>query len=94
MLDLSAVPNVKGQSHLPIIVDPSHATGRPDLIPAMAGPASPPGPTASTSRSTTARRRRSPTARRRCLPHQFLDLMDDLRRLASAGSRVLAPPEK
>ena len=36
MLDLSVVPNVKGQSHLPIIVDPSHATGRPDLIPAMA----------------------------------------------------------
>jgi 3-deoxy-7-phosphoheptulonate synthase len=33
---LSAVPNVKGQSHLPIIVDPSHATGRPDLIPDMA----------------------------------------------------------
>src|SRR5262245_51670506 len=27
MLDMSAVPNVKGQSHLPIIVDPSHATG-------------------------------------------------------------------
>ena len=25
MLDMSAVPNVKGQSHLPIIVDPSHA---------------------------------------------------------------------
>ncbi len=36
MLDMSAVPNVKGQSHLPIIVDPSHATGRPDLIPSMA----------------------------------------------------------
>jgi 3-deoxy-7-phosphoheptulonate synthase len=36
MLDMSAVPNVKGQSHLPIIVDPTHATGRPDLIPAMA----------------------------------------------------------
>ena len=36
MLDMSAIPNVKGQSHLPIIVDPSHATGRPDLIPAMA----------------------------------------------------------
>jgi 3-deoxy-7-phosphoheptulonate synthase len=36
LLDLSAVPNVKGQSHLPIIVDPSHATGRPDLIPSMA----------------------------------------------------------
>jgi 3-deoxy-7-phosphoheptulonate synthase len=36
MLDMSAVPNAQGQSHLPIIVDPSHATGRPDLIPAMA----------------------------------------------------------
>jgi 3-deoxy-7-phosphoheptulonate synthase len=36
MLDLSSVPNVQGQSHLPIVVDPSHATGRPDLIPAMA----------------------------------------------------------
>jgi 3-deoxy-7-phosphoheptulonate synthase len=35
-LDLSIVPNVHGQSHLPIVVDPSHATGRPDLIPAMA----------------------------------------------------------
>ena len=29
MLDLSSVPNVKGQSHLPIIVDPSHATAGP-----------------------------------------------------------------
>jgi 3-deoxy-7-phosphoheptulonate synthase len=36
MLDMAAVPNVKGMSHLPIIVDPSHATGRPDLIPSMA----------------------------------------------------------
>lgn len=36
MMDLSSVPNVKGQSHLPIIVDPSHGTGRRDLIPAMA----------------------------------------------------------
>ena len=29
MLDMSAVPNVKTMSHLPIVVDPSHATGRP-----------------------------------------------------------------
>ncbi len=36
MLDMSSVPNVKSMSHLPIIVDPSHATGRPDLIPSMA----------------------------------------------------------
>ena len=36
MLDLASVPNLQGLSHLPVIVDPSHATGRPDLIPAMA----------------------------------------------------------
>ncbi len=36
LFDLSMVPNVKGLSHLPVIVDPSHATGRPDLIPSMA----------------------------------------------------------
>ncbi len=31
-LDLSAVAVVKGLSHLPVVVDPSHATGRADLI--------------------------------------------------------------
>lgn len=31
-LDLSAVPLVKHLSHLPIIVDPSHATGKRELI--------------------------------------------------------------
>ena len=36
LFDVAAVPVVKGLSHLPIIVDPSHATGRPDLIPACA----------------------------------------------------------
>jgi 3-deoxy-7-phosphoheptulonate synthase len=39
LFDVAAVPACKGLSHLPIIVDPSHATGRPDLIPpcALAG---------------------------------------------------------
>ena len=31
-LDISAVPVVQATSHLPIIVDPSHAAGRKDLI--------------------------------------------------------------
>ncbi len=35
-LDLSVVPYVKEESHLPIIVDPSHATGKRELVPAMA----------------------------------------------------------
>ncbi len=35
-LDLSVVPLVKEMSHLPIIVDPSHATGKRMLVPVMA----------------------------------------------------------
>ena len=35
-LDLSAVPVVKALSHLPVIVDPSHATGHRHLVPSMA----------------------------------------------------------
>ncbi len=34
-LDLAAVPVVKRLSHLPIIVDPSHGTGRWYLVPSM-----------------------------------------------------------
>jgi len=39
LFDVAAVALVKRLSHLPIIVDPSHATGRPDIIPdcALAG---------------------------------------------------------
>ncbi|MCL1843415.1 MAG: 3-deoxy-7-phosphoheptulonate synthase [Defluviitaleaceae bacterium] len=35
ILDLSAVPVLKSLTHLPVIVDPSHATGRSDLVPSM-----------------------------------------------------------
>ncbi len=31
-LDISSIPVVKGLSHLPVIADPSHASGRSDLI--------------------------------------------------------------
>jgi 3-deoxy-7-phosphoheptulonate synthase len=31
-LDIGAVPVLKGETHLPVIVDPSHAAGRRDLV--------------------------------------------------------------
>ena len=34
-LDLSAVPAIKELTHLPIIIDPTHSTGRPSLIDPM-----------------------------------------------------------
>lgn len=34
-LDISAIPLLKKLTHLPVIVDPSHAVGRVDLVPAV-----------------------------------------------------------
>ena len=34
-LDISAIPVLREQTHLPIIVDPSHATGHAALVPSM-----------------------------------------------------------
>jgi 3-deoxy-7-phosphoheptulonate synthase len=35
-LDIAAVPLLKQLSHLPVVVDPCHATGRRDLVPPLA----------------------------------------------------------
>ena len=35
-LDIAAIPVIKKLSHLPMIADPSHGTGRRDKVPAMA----------------------------------------------------------
>ena len=35
-LDLSVIPPAKALSHLPILVDPSHGTGKRDYVPPMA----------------------------------------------------------
>ncbi|HUV44564.1 MAG TPA: 3-deoxy-7-phosphoheptulonate synthase, partial [Dehalococcoidales bacterium] len=35
-LDISAIPVIKKASHLPVIVDPSHAAGHYSLVPAIA----------------------------------------------------------
>jgi 3-deoxy-7-phosphoheptulonate synthase len=34
-LDISAIPVLKEQTHLPIVIDPSHATGHASLVPSM-----------------------------------------------------------
>ena len=35
-LDVGAIPVLKEETHLPVIVDPSHAAGRRELVPALA----------------------------------------------------------
>ncbi|MDJ0687215.1 MAG: 3-deoxy-7-phosphoheptulonate synthase [Xenococcaceae cyanobacterium MO_188.B32] len=36
ILDISAIPVLRSLTHLPIMVDPSHGTGKAELVPAMA----------------------------------------------------------
>jgi 3-deoxy-7-phosphoheptulonate synthase len=35
-LDVAAIPVLRRETHLPVLVDPSHAAGRADLVPALA----------------------------------------------------------
>jgi 3-deoxy-7-phosphoheptulonate synthase len=35
-MDISAIPVLKKLTHLPVVADPSHGTGRRDMVPAMA----------------------------------------------------------
>ena len=89
MLDMSAVPNVKGQSHLPIIVDPSHATGRPDLIPAMARAAVAAGADGVHVEVHSCPEKALSDGPQALLPPQYASLVRDLRRLAEVLAKKL-----
>jgi 3-deoxy-7-phosphoheptulonate synthase len=89
MLDLSAVPNVKGQSHLPIIVDPSHATGRPDLIPAMARAAVAAGADGVHIEVHSCPEKALSDGPQALLPGQYAALMADLRKLAGLVGKTV-----
>src|SRR5438105_3711441 len=84
MLDMACVPNVQGQSHLPIIVDPSHATGRPDLIPAMARASVAAGADGVHVEVHSCPEKALSDGPQALLPSQYAALMQDLRRLAEA----------
>ena len=88
-LDLSAVPNVKGQSHLPIIVDPSHATGRPDLIPAMAMAAVAAKADGVHIEVHDCPEKALSDGPQALLPDQYAALMADLRKLAEVLGRTI-----
>src|SRR5262249_27365589 len=90
LLDMSAVPNVKGQSHLPIIVAPSHATGRPDLIPAMARAAVAAGADGVHVEVHSCPEKALSDGPQALLPPQYATLMKDLRRLAEVMGKSLS----
>jgi len=93
MLDLSIVPNVKGQSHLPIIVDPSHATGRPDLIPAMARASVAAGADGVHIEVHSCPEKALSDGPQALLPHQYAKLMAELRHLAEVMGKAIDATE-
>ena len=88
-LDLSIVPNVKGLSHLPIIVDPSHATGRPDLIPAMARAGIAAGSDGIHIEVHSCPEKALSDGPQALLPGQYAKLMDELRQIAEVMGKSI-----
>jgi 3-deoxy-7-phosphoheptulonate synthase len=89
MLDMSAVPNVKSMSHLPIIVDPSHATGRPDLIPSMACAAVAAGADGVHIEVHSCPEKALSDGPQALLPKQYADLMERIRKIADVVGKTL-----
>ncbi len=88
-LDLSVIPNIQGQSHLPIIADPSHATGRPDLIPAMARAAIAAGADGIHIEVHGCPEKALSDGPQALVPDQFDRLMDEIRPLAELMGRTI-----
>ncbi|MCF7889708.1 3-deoxy-7-phosphoheptulonate synthase [Candidatus Bipolaricaulota bacterium] len=86
-LDLSVVPVIKDESHLPIIIDPSHSTGvRDKVIPmARAGiAAGADGMIVEVHHEPENARSDGPQS---LLPHQFADLMDQVNKISKTLTR-------
>ena len=91
-LDLSAVPVVKAQSHLPVIVDPSHGTGIRDLVTPLARAAVAVG-----ADGLIVEAHPDPPSARSDGPQSlyldgFAEMMKQVRRVAEAVGRTVATP--
>jgi 3-deoxy-7-phosphoheptulonate synthase len=89
-LDMSAVPNVKAQSHLPIVVDPSHATGRPELIPPMGRAAVAAGADGVHIEVHHQPEKALSDGPQALLPHQYAEVMRDMRKLAEVLGKTIS----
>jgi 3-deoxy-7-phosphoheptulonate synthase len=87
-LDLSAVPVVQKESHLPIIVDPSHAAGRRDQVPPLARAAVAAGADGLMVEVHHAPEEALSDGAQSLLPEQFSQLLRQLRSLHEVLSTV------
>jgi len=88
-LDLSAVPSLKALTHLPVIVDPSHATGKWDLVAPMAKAAVAAGADGLLIEVHSNPECALCDGEESLKPARFKELMKDLRRIAEAVDREI-----
>jgi len=88
-LDVSAIPVVKKLSHLPIIADPSHGTGRRDKVPPMARAAVAAGADGLLIEVHHDPEKALSDGAQSLYPTQFDDLMKELRLIAPAVGRTI-----
>ena len=88
-LDLCAVPILKERTHLPVIVDPSHAAGRREWVPALARAAVAAGADGLIVEVHPDPPSAASDGRQSLTPGGFVDLMGDVRSLADAMGRSL-----
>jgi len=83
-MDISAIPVVQSLSHLPIIADPSHGTGRRDKVPPMARAAVAAGAHGLIIEVHPRPNEAKSDGPQSLYPHQFESLMEELRIIAAA----------
>jgi len=88
-LDISAIPVIKKLSHLPIIVDPSHGTGRRDKVPPMARAAVAAGADGLLIEVHHEPEKALSDGAQSLYPVQFEELMKELRMIAPAVGRTI-----
>ncbi len=88
-MDISAIPVVKTLSHLPIVGDPSHGTGRRDKVPAMARATVAAGGDGLLIEVHPNPDKALSDGAQSLFPEQFAELMDALRIIAPAVGRTL-----
>ncbi|MGA2729397.1 MAG: 3-deoxy-7-phosphoheptulonate synthase [Terracidiphilus sp.] len=88
-MDISAIPVVKKYSHLPIIADPSHGTGRRDMVAPMAKAAVAAGADAIIVEVHPNADKAASDAAQTLYLDQFDKLMTELRVIAEAVGRTL-----
>jgi 3-deoxy-7-phosphoheptulonate synthase len=89
LLDLAAIPVVQARSHLPILVDPSHATGHAAYVPAMARAACAAGADGALIEVHAAPETARSDAEQALRPEVFRDVVEDLRLLQKVRGRPL-----